>query len=86
MSIPSGSYDPETVALMGRVYDAATEDLKSAGIPLDEAVKAVMANRILKALSDGERDIDRLVQHAIEAVDASGFSAPSREPTRTRSA
>jgi hypothetical protein len=34
MQTPRESYDPETVALMGRVFDAATATLKSAGFPV----------------------------------------------------
>jgi hypothetical protein len=68
------------------VYDSAIEDLKSAGIPFEETAKSEMANRILAAITDGERDSNRLMQYALEAINASRSPAPGRDPSPTRSA
>jgi hypothetical protein len=62
------SFDPETVALMGQVYDSTIEYLKKAGTPFDEAAKSALATRILEAISNRERDINRLAQIALEAT------------------
>jgi hypothetical protein len=84
MQTPLEAYGPDTIALMGRVFDTATAALKSAGISVPDALKSVMAHRILRAIAKGERDIDRLMQHAIEAADASRSPAQRRRPSPTR--
>ena len=84
MQTPRESYDSETVALMGCVFDAASAALKSAGISVPDALKSVMAQRILRAIAKGERDIERLAQHAIEAADGSRLSGASRQRSPTR--
>jgi hypothetical protein len=86
MQTPRESYDPESVALIGRAFDAATAALKTAAIPVPDALMSVMAHRILRAIAKGERDIDRLMQHAIEAADASRLSGASRQRSPTRGA
>ena len=64
----SRSFDPETVALMGRIYDSTMEYLKKAGIPLNDSAKAAMATRILDAIGHQERDINRLAQIALDPI------------------
>jgi hypothetical protein len=64
----SQSFDPDTVALMGRIFDSAIEDVKRAGIPFDETAESAMAKRILRATSNGERDSGRLMQCALDCL------------------
>jgi hypothetical protein len=85
MSFSNEPYDPETVALMGRVYDSALKALETAGIPFPEAIKPVMARRILGAVAAGEREVDRLMQHALEAINSYPAPAP-RVSANTRAA
>ena len=73
MRFPKLSFDPETVALMGRVCDAAWERLRSTTyIPFPEDVSEVrdaIALKVMLAVSDGERDPERLVVAALEDIE-----------------
>jgi hypothetical protein len=64
----SQSFDPDTVALMGRIFDSAIEDIKRAGISFDEPAESAMAKRILRATSNGERDSGRLMRSALDRL------------------
>ena len=60
---PSASYDPETLDALTRVFDEAWVDIQAmvGPRPLDaEAVRSVLARRILAAAAEGERDPRRL--------------------------
>ena len=78
MITPNESFDPSTVALMGRAYDSAVNDLKRAGIRVEDTAKFVMANRILGAVSSGELNINRLMQYALAAINAPRSPASCR--------
>lgn len=54
------SFDPETVRLMGEVFDAACKALSPA--PDD---REAIATRIFNAAAGGERDPERLLQAAL---------------------
>jgi hypothetical protein len=56
---PSASYDPETLDVLHRVFDEVWEDVQGmiAARSLDpDAVRSVLARRILAAAAEGERD------------------------------
>ena len=67
---PAASYDPDTLDALTRAFDEAWEDIQAmvGPRPLDaEAVRSVLARRILAAAADGERDPRRLKLVAIIA-------------------
>lgn len=67
--MPRESFDSESVALMGKALDAAWHELRSSsGMPVSEAaeIKTRMAERILVAVANGERDVQALKGLALE--------------------
>jgi len=72
MQLPPNSFDPETVALMGRVCDDAWREaerwLSLAPIGDASGLRATLALRVMAAVANGERDPLRLL--ALEALDA----------------
>ena len=81
MLFSDSTYDPETVALMGRAYDAAAKAALNRGIAVvsSEPVQSAMAMRIMAAVGRGERDLEQLTLCALSAVDGT-ISPP---PTQT---
>jgi hypothetical protein len=67
-----GSYDPETIALLRMVLDAAWDAL----LPEQQArtSKSILAQRMLKLAAQGERDPIRLRTRAVIEV------LPGRSP------
>ena len=60
---PAASYDPDTLDALTRAFNEAWVDIQAmvGPRPLDvEAVRSVLARRILAAAADGERDPRRL--------------------------
>jgi hypothetical protein len=74
MQLPSHSFDAETVAMMGRVCDEAWEEAQcrlsfpKSGDPT--GLRNLVALRVMAAVANGERDIERLKAEALEALDA----------------
>jgi hypothetical protein len=62
----SGSYDPETIALLRNVLDAAWHSLSSEHQA--RTTKSHLAERVLKLAARGERDPTRLGVRAIVEV------------------
>jgi hypothetical protein len=60
------SFDSETTRLMGAAYDKACQQLHDAGQP--PLVQEIIAARILKLISEGERDPDRLCERTLQAI------------------
>ena len=54
------SFDPETLAAMGRAFAMACDSLGLA--PTSDAMTQLVAARIIDAAAAGERDADRLHQ------------------------
>jgi hypothetical protein len=70
MPFPSGSYDPETLALMGRAFDEAWRVVESKNLADDPILlRKIMALRIMTAATMGLRDDRRLALLALDAVD-----------------
>jgi len=69
----SPDYDAETVALMGRVCDDAWQELQTKVFfpSLNDArdVRHLIALRVVTAVSDGERNPERLMSIALNAID-----------------
>ncbi len=71
MGFPKHNYDPQTLALMRSAFDAAWEEIEYAlaGSQLNPTeLRTAMAFRIMLAVSDGERDPERLKELAIETI------------------
>jgi hypothetical protein len=62
---PNSTFDPDTLTLLGDVYDRACASFCS-GEP--SAACNQMANRIFAAAMTGERDSDRLWQIAVRGL------------------
>ena len=62
MVFDDAAFSPELLALMTRAYEAACDDLKTAdgNFELSGAVSKMMVLRIIVAVSQGERDADKL--------------------------
>jgi hypothetical protein len=63
LSSPGSYFEPETIALMSEAFDAACKVLHHFGGL--EAVREVLARRVIVAASIGERDPDRLCAAAL---------------------
>jgi hypothetical protein len=72
MQFPPELYDSDAVALMGRVCDAAWQELQVRLNTRSDFTHArdLMAMRILGAVAQGERDPERLKAIALRAIDA----------------
>ena len=64
--ISDRSFDPETVAMLGAVYDQIIAELGSSGER--EAVRKIVAKRIIDLTSRGERDPGRLCATVLIAL------------------
>jgi hypothetical protein len=74
MSLSATAFDPETLAVLTRAFDAAWHEVQRtqpSGADRWLAARQKMALRILEAASEGERDLDRLKRSALLVVDAS---------------
>jgi hypothetical protein len=74
VQLPPSSFDPETVALMGRVCDDAWNEAQRwlSLAPVGDATgfRAMLALRVMAAVANGERDPQRLRLVALSALDA----------------
>ena len=74
MLSPANHFDCETVSLMGRVCDQAWFELRNKLVFPDheqeQGVRSSLANRVLDAVNQGERNPDRLKAIALATVDA----------------
>jgi hypothetical protein len=74
MQLPREAFDPDTVALMGRVCDDAWNDAQrwlSLG-PMGDpsSLRETLALRVIAAVAHGERDPQKLRLLALQALDA----------------
>jgi lipopolysaccharide/colanic/teichoic acid biosynthesis glycosyltransferase len=60
-------FDPTATHVMGQAFDCACRSLHDIG-QLDNAVKEVIAKRIVGLVRDGERDPDKLCEHALQTL------------------
>jgi hypothetical protein len=74
MQMPPQSFDPETVAMMGRVCDEAWEEARSRpSFRLKETptgMRNFVVLRIMAAVAVGQRNPERLKAIALDALDA----------------
>jgi hypothetical protein len=64
--LSQNAFDAETTKAMGEAYDAACDELGDCSPPL--LVKEVIAKRIIDAVEQGERDPERLIAKALDAL------------------
>jgi hypothetical protein len=79
MRYPYGTYEPEIVALMGAAFDAARQQAQAANLNVSAAGREAMGSKILAAVESGERELDKLTQVALSALD------PQKFPVRAHS-
>jgi lipopolysaccharide/colanic/teichoic acid biosynthesis glycosyltransferase len=60
-------FDPTATHVMGQAFDCACRSLHEIG-QLDNALKEVIAKRIVELARDGERDPDKLCEHALQTL------------------
>ena len=65
--IAKGVFDDATLHVMGQAFDAACKELHDDGQPL--TVQEVMALRIITAAQRGERNVTRLRDIALAALE-----------------
>ena len=72
-------FDPETIAILKGVLDEAWSCLPAGQT---DVTRSLLAERILKAARDGERDPDRLLKPTC-LIDPSGPKARAHAPSRS---
>jgi hypothetical protein len=65
--VTEGVFDDATLRVMGRAFDAACKELHDEGQPL--LVQEVLAQRIIAAAHRGERNVTRLRDIALVALE-----------------
>ena len=71
MTFPRECYDPETLKLMSRAFDAAWDEVElvlASSTVNSTGLKTVMAVRIMLAVRDGEHEPARLKELALDAI------------------
>ena len=61
-----GSFEPETLDVLGRAYELAIANMHDKGQP--DAVRDLIADRIIKLATKGERDIHALCRAALRGI------------------
>lgn len=64
--VPRVVFDDAVTRIMGEAFDAACEEIRSAGEP--PIVREIMAKKIIDAARAGERDVNRLRDAALLAL------------------
>ena len=74
MQLPPQSFDPDTVAMMGRVCDEAWEEARARLSFPDAAdlsgLRNLVAARVMAAVAGGQRNPEQLKTIALDALDA----------------
>jgi hypothetical protein len=74
MQLPPTNFDPDTVALMGRACDDAWHEIQRKvffpSLADERDIRHLIALRVMTAVSDGERDVERLKSAALAAIEA----------------
>ena len=71
MTFPTDCYGPHKLALMTLALDAAWEEVETTIRDKEcrrNALRTTMALKIMAAVKEGERDLGRLTQLALEAI------------------
>ena len=71
MTFPTDCYGPHKLALMTLALDAAWEEVEATVRDKEcrsNSLRTIMALQIMAAVKEGERDLGRLTQLALEAI------------------
>jgi hypothetical protein len=68
-------YDEATVRLMSDAYEAADKEIGTT----DKSLQVTMAVAIIRAINEGERDLDRLSALAVSSVRADNEAKPAKK-------
>jgi hypothetical protein len=68
-------YDDATVRLMSDAYEAADKEIGTS----DKALQVTMAVAIIRAINEGERDLDRLAALAVSSVRTDNEAKPAKK-------
>lgn len=81
MQFSGASFDAATLELMEQVFDDVCEQAHglAPGETWPDDVASAVAIRILAAVSEGERDQERLRLWALNAIDAQHFQPPGQQ-------
>jgi hypothetical protein len=75
-------FDAEDMQILGAAFDKAWETVQASGVTYDqdkvELVRAILANHIIGAAKDGERDYGRLLDGALLALAKSNLRSTLR--------
>ena len=82
------AFDSETTELLGAAFEAAWEKVNAAGSALAEESEAALtrealAKRIIELAKRGERNLDRLVENALDHLARSRATRDSAITTKT---
>ena len=69
---PNIWFDDAATSAMGKAFDQACKSLQDFG-----SAPEIIANLIIAAAKDGERDFARLYEHALKAFDIDDMSMPA---------
>jgi hypothetical protein len=73
MDLASVSFDPQTLALMGRVCDEVWREIQNKDVfpsLSDEfEIRRLVARKVMTAVAEGERDPERLRAVAMHSID-----------------
>jgi len=86
--LSNAAFDAETTQLLGAAFEAAWEKVKTAGGARAEECEAaltreLLAKRIIEMAKRGERDLDRLVENALDHLARSRAASNSAITTKS---
>jgi hypothetical protein len=86
--LSDAAFDSETTELLGAAFEAAWEKVNAAGSALAEGPEAastreLLARRIIELAKRGERNLDRLVESALDHLAKSQAASDSALPTQS---
>jgi hypothetical protein len=86
--LSDAAFDSETTELLGAAFEAAWEKVNAAGSALAEGPEAaltreLLAKRIIELAKRGERNLDRLVESALDHLAKSQATSDSALPTQS---
>jgi hypothetical protein len=64
--IEGAAFEPEVIALMTRAYQDAVKRVGKGQPPL---VLETLAKRIIEVAGSGERDLQKMIEHAVRGVE-----------------
>lgn len=86
--LSNAAFDDETTQLLGAAFEAAWKKVETAGSALNEDAQAALtrdalAKRIIELAKRGERNLDRLVENALDYLARSRATCDGAITTET---